>query len=104
MITVIVGYRLKTGANIQPILMKLMSNVITHPGFIKAENLVSTKDKAIAVIIYTWDNIEAWHIWENSSIRQKIIKQADILLLEQPRVTVYQVMPTTGWVYNILDD
>ena len=71
---------------------------------IKAENLVSAKDKTIAVIIYTWDNIEAWHIWENSSIRKKIIQQADTLLLEQPRVMVYHVMPTTGWVHKILDD
>ena len=104
MITVIVGYKLKAGANIQPILMKLMSNVITYPGFIKAENLVSAKDKTIAVIIYTWDKIEDWHVWENSSYRQKIIQQADTLLIEQPRVKVYQVMPTTGWVHNILDD
>ncbi len=104
MITVIVGYKLKTGANIQPILMKLMSNVITHPGFIKAENLISAKDKAIAVIIYTWHTIEDWHIWENTSYRQKITQQADTLLLEQPRVTVYKAMPTTGWVHNVLDD
>jgi len=104
LITVIIGYKLKTGADIQPILRKLMSNVITHPGFIRAENLVSAKDKTIAVIIYTWDTIEDWHIWENSSIRKKIIQQADTLLLEQPRVMVYHVMPTTGWVHKILDD
>ena len=81
-----------------------MTNVITHPGFLKAQNLVSSKDSTIAVIIYTWDNIKDWHEWENSSIRQKIIKQADTLLLEDPRVTVYQVMPTTEWVHNIIDD
>ena len=104
MITVIIGYKLKTGAGIQPILRKLMTNVITHPGFIKAQNLVSTKDETIAVIIYTWDTIGDWHAWEDSSIRKKIIEQADTLLLEQPRVTVYQVMPTTEWVHNILDD
>jgi len=95
---IIVGYKLKSGADIQPILRKLMSNAVTHPGFVKAENLISTKDKTIAVIIYTWDKIEDWHVWEQSTIRQKIIQQADTLLLEQPRVTMYQVMPTTEWI------
>ncbi|UCE97782.1 MAG: hypothetical protein JSV74_00125 [Dehalococcoidia bacterium] len=103
MISVIVGYRLKSGADIQPILRKLMSNAITYAGFIKAENLVSSKDKTIAVIIYTWNKIEDWRIWEQSTTRQKIIEQADTLLLEQPRVTVYQVMPTTEW-HKTLDD
>ena len=98
MVYIIVGYKLKSGADIQPILRKLMSNAVTHPGFVKAENLISTKDKTIAVIIYTWDKIEDWHVWEQSTIRQKIIQQADTLLLEQPRVTMYQVMPTTEWI------
>ena len=100
MISVIVGYKLKSGADIKPILRKLMSNAITHPGFIRAENLVSTKHKTIAIIIYTWDKIEDWRVWEQSTIRQKITQQADTLLLEQPRVTVYQVMPTVEWVHN----
>jgi antibiotic biosynthesis monooxygenase (ABM) superfamily enzyme len=104
LIAVIVGYKLKTGTDIQSILMKLRSHAMTYGGFIKAENLISTKDKTIAAIIYSWDKIEDWHIWENSSIRQEILHQADALLLEQPRITVYKVMPTTGWVHNILDD
>jgi heme-degrading monooxygenase HmoA len=103
-ITVIVGYKLKTNVDIQPILSKLMSNVITHPGFIKAQNLVSTKDPTIAVVIYTWETIEEWHVWENTSIRKEIIQQADTILLEEPRVTIYHVKPSTGWVHDILDD
>jgi heme-degrading monooxygenase HmoA len=104
LVTVIVGYKIKTGAYIQPILSKLMSHVVTYSGFTRAENLVSTKDNTIAVIIYTWEKIEDWYIWEKSSIVQKLIQEADTLLIEQPRVTVYQVMPTTGWTYSILGD
>jgi heme-degrading monooxygenase HmoA len=104
LIAVIVGYKLKWGVNIQPTLMKLRTHAMTYLGFIKAENLISTKDEKIAAIIYSWETIEDWHIWENSSIRQEILQQTDAILLEQPRVTVYQVVPTTGWTHQILDD
>ena len=104
MIAVIVGYKLKTDADIQPILMKLRSHAMTYLGFIKAENLISTKDKTIAAIIYSWETIEDWHIWENSSIRKEILEQADAILIEQPRITVYRVVPTTGWTHQTLDD
>lgn len=104
MLAVIVGYKLKAGADLQPILMKLRSHAMTYHGFVKAENLISAKDETIAAIVYTWEEIKDWHTWENSSIRQEIIKQADAILLEPPRITVYKVMPTTGWVHNILDN
>ena len=104
MVAVIVGYKLKTGADIQPLLMKLRSHAMTYLGFIKVENLISAKDKTIEAIIYSWEKMEDWHIWENSSIRQQILQQTDAILLEQPRVTVYRVVPTTGWAYNILGD
>jgi antibiotic biosynthesis monooxygenase (ABM) superfamily enzyme len=81
-----------------------MSNAITHKGFIKAENLFSSKEKAIAIIIYSWEEFEDWCVWEQSNARRKIIEQADTLLLEQPRVTVYQVIPTVEWMHPTLDD
>ena len=104
MIAVIVGYKLKTGADIQPIFMELRSHAITYHGFVQALNVITTRDKTIAAIIYSWEKIEDWHEWENSIIRQKILNKADNLLLEQPRTTVYRVMPTTAWSYNITDD
>jgi len=100
MIKVVVGFKLKVGANIQPILMKLRSYAITFPGFMSAENLVSVEDNSLVAIIYTWDNIGDWQIWENTKIRQKILKEADALLREQPRITIYNMVPTTGWSYN----
>jgi len=104
LVAVIVGYKLKAGADIQPILMKLRTHAMTFLGFIKAENLISTKDETITAIIYSWETIEAWHIWENSSIRKEILQQTDAILLEQPRVTVYRVVPTTGWTHQIRGD
>ena len=97
MVKVITGYRLKVGADIQPILMKLRSHAITFPGFVGAENLVSVQDNSIVFVLYTWGEIEYWQTWENTSIRKRILQEADALLCEQPRVRIYRVMPTTKW-------
>ncbi len=96
MIKVIVGYRLKVDVNIQPILMKLRSYAMTFPGFLSAENLVSVQDNTIIAIMYAWENIENWKAWENTKIRKQILQEAEKLFKEQPRITIYRVMPTTG--------
>ena len=103
MIKVIVGYRLKPGADIHPVLTKLRSYAITFPGFISAENLVSAQDSSIVAILYTWDRIENWKTWENTKIRKQILNETEELLLEQPRITIYRVEPTTGWAYTHLE-
>jgi antibiotic biosynthesis monooxygenase (ABM) superfamily enzyme len=96
MIKVVVGYKLKTGADILPILMKLRSHAITYPGFISAENLINVQDYSIIFVLYTWNNIEDWQLWEETNTRKKILQEADALLCEQPRVKAYRVLPTTG--------
>jgi len=95
MIKIVVGHKLKAGTDIQPILMKLRSHAMTYPGFISAENLFSIQDNSIVFVLYTWNKIEEWHLWENTTIRKKILEEADTLLLEPPRVRIYRVMPTT---------
>ncbi|MFC1846848.1 antibiotic biosynthesis monooxygenase family protein [Chloroflexota bacterium] len=97
MIKVIEGYKLKVNADIQPVLMKLRSHAITYPGFISAENLVRTQDRSIIFVIYTWNRIEDWNLWDNTSVRKKILKEAEALLSEKPRVRIYGVMSTTTW-------
>jgi len=96
MIKVVVGYKLKAGVDIQPILMKLRSHAITYPGFVSAENLISVQDNSIIFVLYTWEKIEDWRLWENTSIRKRILQEADALSSEQPRVRIYRVLPTTG--------
>jgi len=98
MIKVIIGYKLKEGADIQPILLKLRSHAMQYPGFIGAENLLSKKDSSIVATISTWEKVEDWRIWEKSKIRQELIRQAERLLVEEPKVTIYRTMPTARWV------
>ena len=103
MIKVIVGYRLKVGSDIQTTLMKLRSYAMTFPGFIGAENLINVQDNTIIAMVSTWENAENWKTWENTKIRKQILKEAENLFREQPRVTIYTIVPTTGWAYTHLD-
>jgi heme-degrading monooxygenase HmoA len=97
MIKAIVGYKLKEGADFDPILRKLRSQAIQFPGFIGAENLASDKDYHIVALVSTWENIEAWRQWEKSKLRQDILRQAAPLLIDEPRVTTYTIIPTIRW-------
>jgi antibiotic biosynthesis monooxygenase (ABM) superfamily enzyme len=98
MIKVIEGLKLKPGTNIQPILLKLRTQAMTYPGFIGADNLISEKDNSIVAMISTWEKPEYWYAWESSKIRQEILREAKALLLEEPRVMVYKLIPTVAWL------
>ncbi len=57
MIRVIIGYKIKKNADIQPILNKLRAHAMTYPGFIGAENLQNVKDSSIVAMFQTWDRL-----------------------------------------------
>ena len=99
MIRVIIGYKCRKDADIQPILVKLRSYAMSYPGFIGAENLQNQKNRSIIAMIQTWDKMEDWLAWEPSTIRQSILNEAKPLLAEEPRVTIYRIIPTHGWGY-----
>jgi len=98
MIKVIIGYKLKEDADILPMLLKLRSHAMTYRGFVGAENLMNNKDVSIVAIVTTWESIEDWKIWEASSSRMEIIREAEPLMEEELRVTVYRIIPTRRWV------
>ena len=97
MIKVINGYKLKRGADLQPVLLKLRELAMSYPGYIGAENLMSDKDPSIVAIITTWDNVEQWQNWQDSRRRADIMKEAEPLLEEEMRVSVYRVISTARW-------
>ena len=98
MMKVIVGYKLKEGANFDAVLRKLRSQAMQFPGFIGAENLLSEKDYHILALVSTWDKLEDWRQWEKSKIRRDILEQAVPLLAEKPKVTIYTIASTIKWV------
>jgi len=102
LIKVIVGFRVKAGSDIQPALLQLRSYALTFPGFVGAENLVRSDDNTIIAIEYKWDSIDNWKTWENTKIRKQILKEVGGLLREEPRIKIYNVVPSVGWAYTLM--
>jgi antibiotic biosynthesis monooxygenase (ABM) superfamily enzyme len=94
MIKVIVGYKVKDITQMQPIILKMRSQAMTYRGFVGSEILLSESDVDLLAVEKTWDRIEDWKEWENSSMRQSLLREAQKLLLEEPRVTIYRIMHT----------
>jgi heme-degrading monooxygenase HmoA len=97
-IKVINGYKLKSGADLQPVLLKLREHAMSYPGYLGADNLVNDKDPSIVAIITSWDSVEQWRDWQESKIRGEIMKEAEPLLEEELRVSIYRVIPTGRWI------
>jgi heme-degrading monooxygenase HmoA len=100
MIKVIEGYELKQGADIQPLFLKLRSYAMTFLGFISAEHIRNVKGTPIAALLYNWEKREDWETWESSKLRQQILQEAEPILASVPRITIYEVVPTSAWTYT----
>lgn len=100
MIKVIEGYELKKGVDIQPLFLKLRSYAMTLPGFISVEHIRSMKGTSISALLYNWERRENWEAWESSKLRQQILQETEEFLVSKPRITIYEVIPTSAWTYT----
>ncbi len=94
MIKVIEGHRGKPGANMESLFLEFRGNAMQYPGFMGAENLVSQKNGSTILFVSTWDTVENWKLWEESSIRRKLCQEAEELLADKPRVSIFTLVPT----------
>ena len=96
MIKVIIERRLKEGKreDLIPLLMKLRTEAIHHPGYITGETLVSTEDPSVITVLSTWRSLDDWKAWEKSEARVKLYWQIEPLLQEKAKVSIYQIMAT----------
>jgi len=97
MIKGIIGYKVLSYKDVEPILMQLRSHAMQYPGFVSAENLVSEKDFSVVVMISTWETIENWRTWVESRITRDLLRQAKAVVMGTPRITAYRTMPTVEW-------
>jgi heme-degrading monooxygenase HmoA len=100
MIRALVGYKIKEGVDILPVLLQLRSSEMTFPGFISSENLQNKDDESTVVTMGTWQKASDWKAWESSRVRRSILTQLEGKLIDGPKVTVYTIMPTVGWLIN----
>ena len=94
MIKVIEGHKAKPGENMQPLFLKFRSDAMQYPGFMSAENLVSERNGSVVLFVSTWDTVENWRLWEKSIIRTKLYKEAEELSSDEPRVSIFTLVPT----------
>ena len=98
MIKGIVGCKVRNDRDLEPILLKLKSHATQYQGFKSMENLVSEENASVVAMVSTWESLEVWKSWAQSTITQELLRQAKTLLTEEPRVTTYRMMPAVMWV------
>jgi heme-degrading monooxygenase HmoA len=97
MIKGVIGYKVVSYKDVEPILMKLRSYAMQYPGFVGAENLVSEEDFSVVIMISTWETNENWRAWVESRITRDLLKQAKAVVVGAARITTYRTMPTVEW-------
>jgi heme-degrading monooxygenase HmoA len=97
MIKGIIGYKVLSYKDVEPILMQLRSHAMQYPGFVGAENLVSEEDFSVVIMISTWETIENWRTWVDSRRTRDLLRQAKSVVMGAARVTTYRTMPTVEW-------
>ena len=94
MVGILIERHLKAGKRGEfiDLLNKLRAAVIHQPGYINGETLASIEDAFIISVLSTWQSLEDWKRWEGLEQRVKLDQQIESLLLENPKVRIYQVM------------
>lgn len=96
MVRIVIERRLKEGrrGDLLPLLRELRAVAMHQSGYVTGETLASAGDPSIISTLSTWRSLEAWKAWEKSEQRIKLYKKIESLLVEKPKVTIYQVMAT----------
>jgi len=96
MVRIVIERHLKEGmrGDLMPLLRELRTAAMHQPGYVTGETLASTEDPSIISVLSTWRGIGDWKAWEKSEQRIKLYKQVEPLLVEKPKVSIYQVMVT----------
>ena len=97
MIKGIIGYKVLSYKDVEPILMQLRSHAMQYSGFVSAENLVSEEDFSVVIMISTWETIENWRTWVESRIVRDLLRQAKSVVMGAAKITAYRTMPTVEW-------
>ncbi len=96
MVRIVIERHLKEGmkGDLMPLLRELRTVAMHQPGYVTGETLASTEAPSIISVLSTWRSLGNWKAWEKSEQRIKLYKQVEPLLVEKPKVSIYQVMAT----------
>jgi quinol monooxygenase YgiN len=96
MVRVVIQRHLKEGkkGDLLPLLRELRAAAMNYSGYITGETLANTGDPSVISVLSTWRSPEDWKTWEKSEQRVKLYEKIEPLLVEKPKVSIYQVMAT----------
>lgn len=96
MVRIVIERHLREGEreDLMPLLRELRAVAMHQSGYVTGETLASTGDPSIISVLSTWRSLEDWEAWEKSEQRIKLYKQIEPLLVEKPKVSIYQVVAT----------
>ncbi len=97
MIKGVVGYKVLSYKDVEPVSMQLRSCAMQHPGFLTAEFLVSEEERSVGVMISTWETMENWRTWVGSKGTLALLRRARTAVTGTPRITAYRTMPIVEW-------
>jgi heme-degrading monooxygenase HmoA len=96
MIRVVIERRIKAGnrGDLIHLLKELHIAAIHQPGYVSGETLSSIEDASNISVLSTWRSLEDWKQWEEAEPRLKLEQRIEPLLLEPPKINIYQVTAT----------
>ena len=71
------------------LLQRMRGACLAQPGYISGQTLKRIDRPGENVVVSTWESIEDWERWFNSSERKEIQLQIDSLLEEETSYAVY---------------
>jgi quinol monooxygenase YgiN len=96
MVRIVIQRHLKENkrGDLMPLLRELRAAAMHYPGYVTGETLASTGDPSIISVLSTWRSLEDWQAWGKSEQRVKLYEKIEPLLIEKPKISIYQVMAT----------
>lgn len=79
-------------AKLQQLLMQVRGKAIAAKGYISGETLRAAGRPNKFLVISTWNSIDDWNAWDESSARTEFRQQLGKLLLNPEKTTVYDYL------------
>ena len=71
------------------LLRRMRGACLMQPGYISGQTLKRLDKPGEFLVISTWESLESWENWFNSSERREIQLEIDLLLDEETRYEIY---------------
>lgn len=93
MVRVVIEHKIKSPEYVNKavgVILDIREEAIKQHGFIAGETLTNVNDRTTVLVISTWENRDAWDIWDKSKKRVELNPLINQLLAEPYSVRVFE--------------